>query len=258
MKNWILFFAATLLIFQGFAQADPGKSQRPEWVTDMLEEDVPGQADVVKVTHIFRVNKGKPGSAPACSCPGADGSTYSLLKVKWFDPSFNYNIYTLNTSLGASAATAVASSFAAWKNAEPASPAALLGSVNASAAGPGIALDGEQNVSWQPLSATYGPDTLAVTVYWYSRLKIGGFSRISHFDMAFNTDYAWVSAGATESCGGGSGFDVQDVGTHEAGHALGMGHNNGCNLTMNPTASQGETSKSTLGAGDILGIQAIY
>ena len=77
--------------------------------------------------------------------------------------------------------------------------------------------------------------------------------------MAFNTAYIWAVLGITEKCGDGSAsFDVQGVGTHEAGHALGMSHNKDCNLTMNPTAAGGETIKSTLAPGDVNGIRAIY
>jgi len=206
---------------------------------DRIEENVPGHKDLVKVTHIFRHKKGKPASN-ACVCGGPEGSNYSLEKAKWFDPAINYTIYTMNSGLGAAAGEAVKASFSVWKANEPAAPVAVA-TQNDAAPGPGIALDSEQNVSWQPLSATYGANTLAVTVYWYSRAKTGGFSKITHFDMAYNTDYSWALLAQTPACGGGAAtaYDVQDIGTHEAGHVYGLNHNSACNLTMNPTAAAG-------------------
>ena len=69
-----------------------------------------------------------------------------------------------------------------------------------------------------------------------------------------------MSIGAAESCGDAatSSFDIASVATPEAGHAYGMGHNNDCNLTMNPTAACRKTIKSSLAPGDQKGIQAIY
>lgn len=225
---------------------------------DRMEEDVPGHPDKVKVTHIFRDHRGKGRPGPAnCVCGGPEGSAFSLEKAKWFDPTLSFKIYTAHSQLGPSVAEAVEASFGSWTAADPAAPGISATRDDASP-GPGIAFDGEQNVSWQPLSAVYGSNTLAVTVYWYSRVKTGGFSRILHFDMAFNADYAWSLPGSPESCGLGASFDVQNVGTHEAGHVYGMAHNNDCNLTMNPTATSGETVKSTLAAGDVNGIRSIY
>lgn len=223
---------------------------------DRWEEAVPGKPDLVKVTHIFRNQKGKGRSGPACSCPGSDGSNYSLEKVKWFNP-IDYTLYTAGSGLGSAVGVAIANSFSVWRVAEPNAPE-IRPTQNDADPAPGIALDAVQAVTWAPISALYGSDTLAVTVYWYTRAKIGGFSKVVHFDMAFNTDYSWSLLGAAESCGAGGAFDVRNVATHEAGHVYGTAHNNDCNLTMNPTAAGGETIKSSLAPGDQKGIQAIY
>lgn len=227
---------------------------------DRIEEDVPGRPDLVKVTHIFRTPAVARARATAgCACPGPEGTNYSIERVKWFDPSFSISIYTSGSGVGSAAVTAITNAFGAWRAADPAAPSAIVAAQDFVSAPPPIALDDKQVISWQPLSATYGSSTLAVTVYWASRAKVNGFSKIVHFDMAFNTDYQWTLLGTTESCGGGTGaYDVQNVATHEAGHAYGMGHNNDCNLTMNPTAAAGETVKSTLAVGDISGIKSIY
>lgn len=256
------------LTLQASSYADEGKGKGSGKVVELdedgevevIEEDELGRPELVKITHIFRNGKGKGRGrqqAIACSCPGPDGSNFKVLKYKWFDPSFGYTVYTLNSGLGAGAGTAVIDSFRAWTNAEPVAPAANA-TQNDISAGPGIGFDSEQNVSWQPLSATYGANTLAVTVTWFTRVKINGFAKVVHFDMAYNTDHPWSIAGSTENCGGGVAFDVQNVGTHEAGHVYGLGHHTDCNLTMNPTAGLGETIKSSLATGDINGIKSLY
>lgn len=99
---------------------------------------------------------------------------------------------------------------------------------------------------WQDLSST----TIASTWTWSS----SGSALES--DAAYNTDFAWSSAGASGA------MDLQNIATHELGHTFGMGHSsstsvNAC-LTMYPSGSLGETQKRTLGDGDINGIKARY
>lgn len=79
-------------------------------------------------------------------------------------------------------------------------------------------------------------------------------------DMRLNKeDYRWVV-----SLGPGctSGFSVETVTTHERGHTFGLGHVNESrhpNLTMS-TAINGpcQGSETTLGRGDIQGLQQLY
>lgn len=252
MTNSKLFLAGLLaLSLPAGAFADPKKDDR-------VEEVVRGRSgeEVVKVTHIFRHAKGKARPAPACTCPASDGSGFSQEKVKWLN-AIDYTLYTAGSGLGQAVGPAIINSFSAWRTAEPAAPE-VRATQDDAAAGPGIAFDDVQAIGWGPISDTYGSDTLAVTVYWYSRAKVGGFNKVLHFDMMFNTAYSWALSGAGESCGGAGAFDVANVATHEAGHVYGMAHNNDCNLTMNPTATEGETIKSTLATGDKKGIQALY
>ena len=69
-------------------------------------------------------------------------------------------------------------------------------------------------------------------------------------------------SGDTWSDSGDAGkLDIRNVGTHEAGHVVGLGHTNkpasGC-LTMYNFAGDGETQKQTLGLGDKLGMDFLY
>lgn len=247
----VIRLAALVAVLVGSASA--ASAQGPS--DDRIEQEVPGRPDLLKVTHIFRRQPARVRNP--CLCPTSEGTRYTLERVRWNASSFNYTIYTAGSGAGPAAGQAVRDSFDAWRSAEPAAPLAVS-SQNDLSPGPGIALDGEQNVSWRRLSDIYGTNTLAVTVYWYSRARTNGFYPIVHFDMAFNTDYPWAVLGLGDSCGGGGAYDIRDVGTHEAGHAYGLGHDTDCNLTMNPTATPGETVKSTLAPGDAAGIRAIY
>ena len=78
---------------------------------------------------------------------------------------------------------------------------------------------------------------------------------ITGFRIVYDSDDTWSDSGEAGK------FDLRNVGTHEAGHVAGLGHDNspksGC-LTMYKFAGLGETQKRTLGLGDKLGMDALY
>ena len=97
---------------------------------------------------------------------------------------------------------------------------------------------------------------IAVTTVW------GVFSgpifqrQIVEYDLVFDdSDFAWGDATLNSSL-----MDLQNIATHEIGHAAGMGHpGDGCTEeTMYRFASVGETKKRDLNAGDIDGIRKLY
>ncbi len=53
-------------------------------------------------------------------------------------------------------------------------------------------------------------------------------------------------------------FDLQSVATHEWGHAYGLAHSGGRDLTMYPAARACNYSMRTLGRGDITGLSTLY
>ncbi|MBI5547059.1 MAG: matrixin family metalloprotease [Deltaproteobacteria bacterium] len=61
-----------------------------------------------------------------------------------------------------------------------------------------------------------------------------------------------------KSVAGGIYDDVQNVLTHELGHALGLAHSEIAQATMYPASPRGETSKRALQADDIDGVRALY
>ena len=110
--------------------------------------------------------------------------------------------------------------------------------------------DYTNTVSFEPLNSAY-PNAIAVTFYWYSR----GTKELVETDTVFNSDLLWSVTGDTNR------YDLQNIATHELGHWLLLGDLYSLRdqaLTMYGYGRVGETIKSTLGKGDITGINKIY
>jgi len=113
--------------------------------------------------------------------------------------------------------------------------------------------DGRNVVSWGKL----GQRVLAVCYTWYYTYS----GKIVEFGVIFNTLYSW---GIDPDGEGGTtinAYDIQNIGTHEAGHTLGLGDlysRAAQELTMYGYGARGETKKRSLGYGDIHGVRFIY
>lgn len=90
---------------------------------------------------------------------------------------------------------------------------------------------------------------LASTYYWYS----GG--TMLDADIVF-WDAPYVFFAGTSGCNGGA--YIEDVATHEMGHALGLSHSSVADATMYPTYSYCSQDQRTLAADDISGLQSLY
>lgn len=110
--------------------------------------------------------------------------------------------------------------------------------------------DYTNTVSFEPLNTAY-PNAIAVTFYWYNRSTKG----LLETDTIFNSDLPWAINGDSNS------YDLQNIATHEFGHWLVLGDlysQRDSALTMYGYGGLGEIIKSTLGKGDISGINKIY
>jgi hypothetical protein len=104
-------------------------------------------------------------------------------------------------------------------------------------------------ISWGPIDGPGG--AIAMTQFmFYVNTK-----ELIKFDIIFDVEEFWSTDGATDT------FDVQNVATHELGHTLVLDDlrspRDGA-LTMHAYTWPEDVTKSSLGSGDIRGIQAIY
>jgi hypothetical protein len=95
-----------------------------------------------------------------------------------------------------------------------------------------------------------GGATIAET-YWYS-----SGTRFVDADVVFHeADHVFTTA--SYGCSGAAYF-IENTGTHELGHVLGMAHSTVDTATMWPYSDYCETIRETLDPDDIAGIQSLY
>jgi hypothetical protein len=116
------------------------------------------------------------------------------------------------------------------------------------------ATDGVNGIVFADLSAVHA---IAITYVWG---RFGGpvdQRRIVEFDMILDdTEYTWGDATTNSAL-----MDVQNVATHELGHALGLNdiYQNVCSaVTMYGYSGYGEISKRTLEQADVIGLRELY
>lgn len=94
-------------------------------------------------------------------------------------------------------------------------------------------------------------DAIAVTIVWYNRFT----KSLLEWDQVYDdVSYGWSAAGEAGK------MDFDNIATHELGHAIGLAdlYNACTEETMYGYATEGETKKRTLNAGDIAGTNALY
>ncbi len=74
--------------------------------------------------------------------------------------------------------------------------------------------------------------------------------------IRFCDEWTWQDGPGTIP--GGNNFDIQEVQTHEYGHALGLGHSSNNSATMRPATGAGNISGRSIHSDDIAGVQFIY
>ena len=75
--------------------------------------------------------------------------------------------------------------------------------------------------------------------------------------ILYYSTWEWAD-GPSFISGGGNTFDIQAIGCHEYGHALGLGHTPIGGSTMEATAAPLDVSVRSIEGDDIAGVQALY
>jgi len=124
----------------------------------------------------------------------------------------------------------------------------------------GFSNDAQNTISWVGIAPT---TIIAMTRIWYwDDGDPTTLDAIEEFDIVFNALLKW---GIDPDDEGPSklknAYDVQNIATHEAGHAVGLDdlyEDPYRELTMYGKSSKGETIKISLEQGDIAGTQYLY
>lgn len=147
--------------------------------------------------------------------------------------------------------TAIISSFATWTTADSKQTFNYGGSTLVKAA----KYDRINAVLFKGITSS----AIAITYVWY----YPSTGQLAEVDTVFNKMYPWSYTAYTGSndCGGVAGtYDLQDIGTHEFGHWVGLDDlyaSTDKDLTMYGYGDTRELKKDSLGKGDITGVRAI-
>lgn len=117
------------------------------------------------------------------------------------------------------------------------------------ACGDTIDLDGHNTIRFEPLVFP----TLGQTCTVWGRSG-GANAKLVEFDMHLDDDLnTWTAAQPAEA----GRYDIGSTVLHELGHAAGLGHSSDSSAVMFPSLKKA-TSKRTLAADDIAGLEAAY
>lgn len=194
---------------------------------------------------------------PGTDC-GPNSNSFKTIKggLRWKSFPVPYAISTeglhqdvnadgiVDSTDSAAAKQAVANAFGTW-DAENHPPGLMF----AESLSPKIA------VGWSFIDGPGGTLAIASVSHSAATKEIKGVS------ITYDSGDSWRVYGGLSCTSQGAAFDIEDIASHEIGHAIGLAHVSKAGdaaLTMYPTAGQGETHKRTLGTGDKKGVDALY
>jgi len=171
---------------------------------------------------------------------------YALSGHKWSVFQVPYYINTSNADgVSASAVTsAIQNAAAAWSMQ---SHANVLLYYMGQTSGTSAVSNGKNEVFFR--QATSG--SIAQTFRWWNATT----NQLIDADVVFY-DSSWKFFGGNSGCS--NGFYIQEIATHELGHALGLDHSSVSTATMYPGSPYCNLSKESLDADDIAGIEKLY
>ncbi|MEW6366061.1 MAG: matrixin family metalloprotease [Acidobacteriota bacterium] len=176
-----------------------------------------------------------------------DASAYKYQGVRW---TALYENYYVNNA-AASWLSKIKAGMNPWNNAGSKFKFVYKGKTSKGVSWNVSDVDYTNVITKGPLSGSQYQNVLALNHSWYYQTT----KRLVDSDIIFNTNFPWVTNGSP------SGYDVQNILTHEAGHSLQLLDLYGAadkEKTMYGYGAKGETKKRTLHSDDIAGIKKIY
>jgi hypothetical protein len=171
-------------------------------------------------------------------------SAYSLLGYTWAQPVVPYYINPANLDLPTAAIEpAIRAGADAWPRQSGASFAFAFAGYSSQTTNTN---DGINLIMFR--NAASG-SAIATTYTWFSG------TRMLEADMVF-WDGGFQFFTGSSGCSGG--FYIEDVATHEFGHALGLGHSTVGSATMYPSISTCSQQSRSLDPDDIAAVLALY
>ncbi|NYT20442.1 MAG: matrixin family metalloprotease [Methanomicrobiales archaeon] len=205
--------------------------------------------DIGRIDFIHYAKPDGIGKPPSAVKPPKVDTCYDLMGIRWKSLPVNYIVNPSNTqSLPQGFITdAISASALTWDD-----------STSSGLFAAGTTGDVRYRVFDGMNAITFGdddPGIIAVTSVWYSRRT----KEILEFDIRFNEYYTWGEA--TLSADDPDCMDLQNIATHELGHAVGLGdvYNPDCSaVTMYGYSDYEDIEKRDLELPDITGLQSIY
>jgi hypothetical protein len=190
------------------------------------------------------VDYGVPAGVSPAATATTETDSYSLIQggIRWASSSDTVN-YSITGSAPVGGANTAVTTGVATIDGYVTTRSFAVGSASENPCG------GTDLIQWTSID---GPGNILAST---STCRNVATKEIVGFVITIDRDETWSTNGAAGT------FDVQEIITHEMGHAAGLGHDSaprdGC-LTMYKFASPGETQKRTLGLGDKLGMDVLY
>jgi hypothetical protein len=209
----------------------------------------------LKVFVHYPKNPGKPVNVSNCNATTND-QVNDWLWAGWQMPAsgvtYKINYTTKPNNLSDSQVlAAITSAFATWSATDSQQIFNYDGLTLAKTA----KYDGINAILWKNITSS----AIAITYVWY----YPSTGQLAEVDTVFNKRYAWTYTPYTgiNDCGGVAGtYDLQNIGTHEFGHWIGLDDlyaSADKDLTMYGYGDTQELKKDNLGLGDITGVNSI-
>jgi len=239
MKKTLLIIFCLAFVFAFFGTYTPVSAQK-----DQIK---------LKVFEHYPKSPGKPTPISYCTLTSSNPNHYD--PADWHMPAEGLN-YSINFNTKPKNLTdtqiqlAINNSFATWTEADsnqiftPASPT--------------LAKNPKYDSTNAILFKSIRSGAIAITYVWYY-LSTG---ELVETDTVFNSRYKWsVNDPTSGDCAGTLGtYDLQNIGTHEFGHWIGLDDLYATadkDLTMYGYGDLQELKKDSLGSGDITGVNSI-